>query len=390
MATVAESPAAQVSAGSDKLFAKVSVSASKLNLHDDTWTLASPPVAHSHPRRLVLQAKIVDWVFVNIAVEEPRDRRPSRLEAVLLSRCDIDKPGPDPSEFDDAVSTVLQFCREKYGRSVPPFAATLLVQSQSCSDGDLVVIEQIDQDLLDSLCCIDTLLGPLAGRASLIPRTSLVPVLSPGLFFLPNTRLVLYNGRKFVAKGPIYPSRARDDFLEAKNLLELPQGHPHIIPAPAAFITVSETDARICGFLTPFIEKGNLDVYAAKLRSRNALTCEKLTRWFCQLVDAVAFLCGQETWHGDLKPDNILVGGNDDLVLIDHTRKFTTFATASPEVRRHCARCVSVPLSKSRLSAGREDILTTLARVTQQASPPTGRLRPSRRRRCTRSAEPCI
>ncbi len=37
---------------------------------DETWTLASTPIVQSH--QSLIQAKIVDWVFVNIVIEQPK------------------------------------------------------------------------------------------------------------------------------------------------------------------------------------------------------------------------------------------------------------------------------------------------------------------------------
>ena len=285
---------------------------------DDTWALASTPIFQSLEQGIVIQAKIVDWVFVNIFVETPRT------------------DGISTMPYADIISSALQLCRSHYGHSLPVFASTIMIRNNS--DGELLVWEQMCPAVLAKLSSVAALLRGFVDNIPLVSRTSLSPILSPGFFFCPNTRLVDYKGRQFVAKGPIYSCRVEDDFLEVKNLLQLRRGHPHIIPPPAAFITVSDADQRVCGFLSPFFEKGNLDIYCAKLRDSGDLTEIKLLRWFHQLVDAVGFLIDQNTWHGDLKPDNILVDSNEDIVLIDFTRKFTTYATASPEVRRHCTK----------------------------------------------------
>lgn len=317
MATTAARPRRAVASTGDQEVRCIPISKSP-DVHD-IWTLTSASLVQSQPHQIIIQAKIVDWVFANVVIETPP----------VNSETDM------PSTIDHLVSTGLQLCRQTYGRSAPTFASTVSIQMNNRQP---VVVERISQELLDELTCIDSLLGPSASEVSLVPRTNLVPVLSPGFFFCPNTRLVTHKGGKFVAKGPIYASRVEDDFLEAKNLLELPRGHPHIMPPPDVFVTVSEVDRRICGFLVPFLPNGNLDIYAPKLQAGGGLTEARLVRWFCQIVDAVAFLIEHGTWHGDLKPDNILVDDDGNLKLIDFTRKFTTDATASPEVRQHYAR----------------------------------------------------
>jgi hypothetical protein len=303
------------------------------------WAFSSGPFLQANPRRLALQARILDWTYINIIVKEPEGgRRTEPLEAALLDECR--KPAPERGgiAFTDAVCEVLALCRETYGQSVPRFAANLRFRAKDCGEG-YEVVEDLCQDLVNALHEADGILGSSGAELTRVPRTRLSPILARRLFFLPNTRLVSYNGRKYVAKGPIYASRVEADFLELKNLLSLPRGHPNIIQAPETLVTLTETDTRVCGFLTPFHRNGNADVYAQRLRAgRATLPCAMLLRWFRQLVSAVAFLEGHGTWHGDIKPDNLLVSDDEDIILIDFARIFTTFATSSPEVREHCAR----------------------------------------------------
>ncbi|KEF54292.1 uncharacterized protein A1O9_09458 [Exophiala aquamarina CBS 119918] len=181
-----------------------------------------------------------------------------------------------------------------------------------------------------------------------IPSTCLQPIIQPGSYFLPSTRLVCHESREYVAKGPIYSTRIYYDYQEIRNLVILPP-HPNIIPPPCALVTVSDIDERVCGFLAPHYRNGNLDIYARRLRSKGTITVEKLYKWLGQLVDAVRFLAEKETWHGDIKPDNIVIDDDENAVLIDLARAFTTSATTSPEARKYisthapCRTSVGIP-----------------------------------------------
>jgi serine/threonine protein kinase len=274
----------------------------------ETWIFASS-IRHAHLRRLVVQARVVDWTFVNIVIEE-----------TSTSIC------------RETVEMALEKCRRKYGCTVPPFSQTPFLRLE---DGDMELWEQIDPLLLSALPQMYQELAKFHHPLRSVPANQLESMIVEGTFFPPNCRLVRVNGTNYVAKGPVYPSRIEADMQELRTLLSLPGHCRYIIPRPDAIVAVSETDSRICGFLSRFYPNGNLDIYAQRLRSRNKLTVDKLCMWFHQLVCAVQFLASHNTWHGDIKPDNILIDDDENVVLTDFARIFATSATASPEVQKN-------------------------------------------------------
>ena len=147
------------------------------------------------------------------------------------------------------------------------------------------------------------------------------------------TKPVWFQGDLYVAKGPASAESAREGLSEVFNLLSLPTRHPNVIPPPTALITLSEDDKRICGYMFPFYKNGNLDLYARKKGTRDQSLDQTLRTWCKQLVSAVSSLVEFNTYHGDIKPDNILVSDLNELILIDVTRSSTTMAIASPEVQ---------------------------------------------------------
>ena len=61
-----------------------------------------------------------------------------------------------------------------------------------------------------------------------------------------------------------------------------------------------------------------------------AAPCKNGTSSLCRRLKS---LIDANTYHGDIKPDNILVSDSEDAILIDVTRTFTTMAIASTEVK---------------------------------------------------------
>ena len=296
-------------------------------LSEETWTLVSA-ILHNEPQRLVLHLKIIDSVFIN-AVVDPGRYGPESFESRLISSYAKDGKIIKGNWTSLAVDKILTLCWRKYGIRAPRFAANIRVWSSRLG---LHVAEEIDSVLLGALEPPAAIFGNLA-LPQLIPSTRLQSIVKPGSFFLPNTRLVVHNDHEYVAKGPIYPTRVGYDYQEIRNLLAIQGRHPNIIPPPTALITVSETDTRICGFLMPYFVNGNLDTYAQTLHQRGELTPTLLSKWFKQLVAAVRFLEAGGKWHGDIKPDNLLVDEDENIALTDFAQAFATSATASPEVQ---------------------------------------------------------
>ena len=235
-------------------------------------------------------------------------------------------------------------CRKKYPSGRPQLASQFYFENVH---GFPDVIEATDPLLLPSLRSKNELACDSLAELPIVPRSSLRVVNDGNSFLLEQCRLVSMNSHVYVAKGPIWPERAKYDYDEIKNLCSLPERHPNIIPSPLALVSLTDSDSRICGWLIPYHKKGNMDCYARQLRSRNLLSARLLNRWALQITRALQFLLNFGTWHGDIKPDNVVISDNEDAILIDFTRSFCTFATASPEIRDHWkgvpGDCIGIP-----------------------------------------------
>lgn len=301
-----------------------------------TWTFISD-FYEPHIRRVTLQLDIEKCNYTTIIIEpHPSSGGDEFLENRLVK---LHADGLDTEaavqERNKITEQITSLCRTKYGRSAPPFGSVVYAFT---ANGKFQVVDLPDHRLTPALKTAPETFGTDIPLPPLVPRAQLKPVAGIGQFLLSQTRLVEYQGKLHIAKGPIYPQRAMLDLGEVKNLISLPGRHPNLLDPPAALITLSETDERVCGFLTTYHANGNLEFYARKLRKEGKLTPKLLVKWALQLVDAVSFLTRHQSFHGDLKPDNIVVTENEDIVLIDFTRLFTTFVTASPEVRKLCTQ----------------------------------------------------
>lgn len=281
--------------------------------------------------QLVLQVDIQhsNWINVTVEKREKEDNVPAWK--TLLFHFFEGKASASADDANRTIDSVLESCRRRYGQGSPLFGNSLRLKDVS---GQPQVVEAMDPSLESILRTADHLFGGEVSLPPLISRTDLQSAVIENGSFMPQTKPVWYKGEMYVAKGPASAERAYEDLSEVSNLLALPTHHPNIIPAPIALITLSRDDRRICGFLFPLYKNGNVDLYARRKRSHDQFFDRTLLKWCKQLVSAVKSLIDADTFHGDIKPDNVLISDSEDLVLIDLARSFTTMAIASPEVKQ--------------------------------------------------------
>ncbi|CAH0022779.1 unnamed protein product [Clonostachys rhizophaga] len=282
--------------------------------------------------RLLVLVEAHQSCWINIVIEQTgcQKRWMTLFFDWFLRR--TQQPTSDARASEMLLLAVLGSCHERYKHELPEFGNNLCLTNVD-DDGHPTIIEEADPAIVEVLPTADVLFGKKEIPLHIIPKSKLRVQAINGTFFLPQTRPVLYDGETFVAKGPASATRVLDDLREAVSLvsLQMANTHPHILPPPVALVGLSDDDKRICGFLIPFYKNGNLGSYARQLRGVGELTPFILQAWFRQLVSATKFLVDAGTWHGDIKPDNIVVESSGAIILIDLAGKYTTTSIASPE-----------------------------------------------------------
>ena len=297
--------------------------------HVPTWTLVDHQFSPSSSR-LVLQVDIQHYNLTNILVEMPEKEDDIADWMTQLFRHFQDKESVSAEAANHIIDDVLESCRQQYGKGSPLLGNSLYLRD--CS-GKHQVVEAMDPALESVLRTAPEIFGNASTLLPLVSRRDLQYAVIKEGSFMAQTKPVWFQGDLYVAKGPASAESAREGLSEVFNLLSLPTRHPNVIPPPTALITLSEDDKRICGYMFPFYKNGNLDLYARKKGTRDQSFDQTLRTWCKQLVSAVSSLVEFNTYHGDIKPDNILVSDLNELILIDVTRSSTTMAIASPEVQ---------------------------------------------------------
>ena len=230
-------------------------------------------------RRLLILADIQRSNFVYLVAEpteHPQDstKFENRLAGLLSKgKAKCAHSTMYDNERDRIIQPILALCRTQYGTTLPKFANTLFF---STSEMGLQLTERLDPLLLPALQTANQIFDPALVLPPLVSRFKLSDSIASGESFLPQTRLVHYQGHLHVAKGPTSPKSVLRDFAEIKNTVCLPTRHPNIIRSLIALITVSNVDQRLCGFLIEYYENGILDDYARRLRGQGPLPSELL------------------------------------------------------------------------------------------------------------------
>ena len=104
-----------------------------------------------------------------------------------------------------------------------------------------------------------------------------------------------------------YRTEIRTRFLqEAETAAQL--SHPNIVP----IYTVDERDGLVY-FVMAFVDGDNL---GAKLRAQGPMAADPTRRVLKEVAQALAFAHGRGVIHRDIKPDNILLAGDDGRALV--------------------------------------------------------------------------
>ena len=104
-----------------------------------------------------------------------------------------------------------------------------------------------------------------------------------------------------------YRTEIRTRFLqEAETAAQL--SHPNIVP----IYTVDERDGLVY-FVMAFVDGDNL---GAKLRAQGPMAAEPTKRVLKEVAQALAFAHSRGVIHRDIKPDNILLAGDDGRALV--------------------------------------------------------------------------
>lgn len=125
-------------------------------------------------------------------------------------------------------------------------------------------------------------------------------------------------------------------YHEIKTICSLPR-HPNIISPPNILVTARNVEddqrAYICGALYPFMADGTLD---DQVQNTNAAAARLLlidkARWCLQMASAIAHTHFVAlTFHMDIKPANLVVNANRDLILIDWEQSGAWQCSLAPE-----------------------------------------------------------
>jgi serine/threonine protein kinase len=135
---------------------------------------------------------------------------------------------------------------------------------------------------------------------------------------------VVWNGESYAFKRADEDVDAAVEELTA--LLRL-RDSPAIVHVEAVVV---DKENLFRGFLTPYLSSGNLETAISK--SKEALAWTSKLAWAKQIVQGVVDMHALKIYHGDLKPQNILIDNEGRAQLIDFAPIGFSGGWASPEV----------------------------------------------------------
>ncbi|KAL2836368.1 kinase-like domain-containing protein [Aspergillus pseudoustus] len=123
-------------------------------------------------------------------------------------------------------------------------------------------------------------------------------------------------------------------YHELHLLLTCPP-HPHVMPHPLAVVTKKSAFGGkhgVVGFLLQYFEAGSLrDVLPARQRAGTLPNSLKL-KWGRQVASALVHLNRAGTFYSDLRPDNVLLDSEENVILCDFEQRGNWYEWCAPEV----------------------------------------------------------
>jgi len=127
-------------------------------------------------------------------------------------------------------------------------------------------------------------------------------------------------------------------YHELRTVRSIPR-HPNIISACSLtylYVTAKKIDSDqqlVCGTLTPYMGKGTLDDQVSKgMNKKTHTTLVDKAKWCLQMSSAIAHTHHiAQSFHMDIKPSNMLLDDNKDLILIDWEQSGAPTCSLAPE-----------------------------------------------------------
>lgn len=146
-------------------------------------------------------------------------------------------------------------------------------------------------------------------------------------------------------------------YHELKMLLLLDE-HPGMLRSPKYLVALQNhlsMSTKICGFIVPFYPMGNLAGMIDRRRIEGTLTFDTKLGWARQITQVLSWLLKSPArYYSELKPDNVICSGWDQVILIDMEQSGNWETFTAPEIHhvenlRRLAESKYVPEEKREL-----------------------------------------